>query len=148
MAHQVWDYDCSEECRLFEPHCARCGRAGSYAGYSLSIIEMWGQYWRFFRLSPLGAQHRIAEAIMGPVTGQCKDCNGSGLEGAIDDWGFDFCAGCSGTGRVRLCSDEEFERLRGEVLEQARQVELGSNSSADTARQERLGNNDLAGGIE
>jgi len=148
MANQCWDFDCREECRLLEPHCTRCGRAGTYAGYRLSIIEMWGQYWRFFRLSPLGAQHRIAEEIMGPVTGQCKDCNGSGLQGAIDDWGFDFCAGCAGTGRIRLCSEEEFERLRAEVIERARQVELGSDSSADTARQELPGRNDSAGSIE
>lgn len=140
MAHQCWDFDCREECGLFEPHCTRCGRTGTYAGYSLSIIEMWSQYWRFFRLSPLGPQHRIAEEIMGPVTGTCRDCNGSGLEATVSDWGFDYCTGCNGTGRVRRCSEEEFERLREEVLVRA-------GDSADTARQIELGRNGSAGGV-
>lgn len=133
MARQVWDFDCRKECRLFEPHCTRCGRSGTYAGYSLSIIEMWGQYWRFFRLSPLGPQHRIAEEVMGPVTGQCNDCNGSGLQGAVDDWGFADCAGCAGTGRIRLCSKEEFERLRQEVLARAEAVEAAERQDGSAA---------------
>jgi hypothetical protein len=133
MAHQCWDFDCREECRLYEPHCTRCGRTGTYAGYSLSIIEMWGQYYRFFRLSPLGPQHRIAEEIMGPVTGECRDCRGSGLEAAVSDWGFDDCARCNGTGRIRRCSEEEFERLRQEVLVRAEAAEAAGRQDGMAA---------------
>ena len=53
---------------------------------------------------------------MKPVTGTCPECNGSGIHADPCDRGFDRCANCGATGRVRLCSDEEFERRRQDVI--------------------------------
>lgn len=119
MAHQSWSFDCMEGCTLLSPRCTTCGRTGRYAGWSRSVVEMWGQFCRFYRLNPLGPEKRLADQILGPVTGRCRDCEGSGLVADLSDLGATWCPVCDGTGRIRECSAAEFERLRQEVLARA-----------------------------
>ena len=116
MAYQRWSFDCREGCHLITPHCTRCGRDGAYAGWSLSTVEMMCQYHSFYRWAPCGEHRKIADKIMKPVTGICPECNGSGIHADPCDRGFDRCANCRATGRVQLCSDEEFERRRQDVI--------------------------------
>ncbi len=116
MARQFWTFNCREQCTQVEPHCSRCGRDGSYVGWSLSVVEMMCDYSRFYRWAPYGDHRKIADQVMDPVTGSCQDCDGNGIQADACDRGFDSCGNCEGTGRIRLCSAEEFERRRQEVI--------------------------------
>ena len=116
MAHQAWSFDCLERCSQLQPHCIRCGRQGTYAGWSLSVVEMQCQYVGFFRWVPYGGHRLVADEVMAPITGKCRECDGAGIHAEPCDRGFDQCTTCGGTGRVRVCSDEEFERRRQEVI--------------------------------
>lgn len=74
------------------------------------------QYGSFYLWPPWGDHRKIADQVMNPVTGSCQDCDGDGIQADPCDRGFNRCGNCQGTGRIRLCSAEEFERRRQEVI--------------------------------
>ena len=131
MAHQSWSFDCMEGCTLPSPRCTTCGRTGRYAGWSRGVVEMWGQFNRFYRLNPLGPEAGLAQEILGPVTGRCRECDGTGLVADLSEWGLTLCPACDGTGRIRQCSAEEFERLRQVVLARAAVIKQEEAARAD-----------------